>query len=141
MENLNRYSTLCIKLFKTEKAYRSHVVVMHPDLEPALEKLEFCCTKCIKSFDCKSSLSRHNAEHKKQDKLKAELDKAQSVVEKLTKERNYESEIRELRRRNDELSFYLLSYRRAFYCFKEGQLSINYIEDGSYLLTNWGQRK
>ena len=55
---------ICKRDFKSEKGCKTHSTIMHPSHIKILPKKPFCCTKCDKSFDHATTLSRHGLEHK-----------------------------------------------------------------------------
>lgn len=79
--------------FKTEKGLRSHVTRMHPDSIGSLEKKEWPCTKCSRSFTLQTGLSRHMNDHKI----------AELLEQKKREERFLELE-NELSKRNEEVA-------------------------------------
>jgi len=68
---------------------------MHPSQIKTLPKKPFCCTKCDKSFDHATTLSRHNIEHKIEEEearqqLNNRVQELQELLDRTNRERQLE---------------------------------------------------
>jgi len=97
----------CNQTFPSDAGYWNHTVKMHQDQLEKLDKKEFICQKCPKSFKTKQLLHRHEKKHaveeieicKKRDTefliMKSQLDKAD-------REKDLENQLNASRRQTEE---------------------------------------
>ena len=86
---------ICKRDFKSEKGCRTHSTIMHPSHIKILPKKPFCCTKCDKSFDHATTLSRHGLEHKNEEEeareqLNNRIQELQELLDRTNRERQLE---------------------------------------------------
>ena len=129
---------ICKRDFKSEKGCRTHSTIMHPSHIKILPKKPFCCTKCDKSFDHATTLSRHGLEHKNEEEearqqLNNRIQELQELLDRTNRERQLELRnvalekvVFESQQENERLTtmFYKLRSRKLDFVVKELPMSV-----------------